>query len=781
MKRAVLGFIFSILGVMTSYAQLSAPNVEAVYGGRILGITGYALTADSSRIFISTESANSLFYADILTSSAIPPAITFNALPSVDANDDYGSGVQLIKAHSSSGYLFFAHNTEGLMKTTISATTPDAVTSGFIADMQFVGDTLIYLNANQIHALTVDGAGNTTPYLSNISTGVVGPQQKLDVHPIDGTIYVFAQGTAPQLYKSGDNLAGLTSGTSFSDISPSLSTSVTWKAMGIAPSGRIFIFGDDQLDKYVAYSDDEITWTTNSISGGVAGGVVDFSGDSTSYNVYFAKLYNHNNGEGAWTTFGNVSQETHPNDGGVLVDPVNEDFVYITTDQGIGMSLDAGPNIFEINNGVEAVQVQDFDMTASKNIGWMASKSGVRQVTDFLTAPSWSNALFPQGDGSPYFSIEIDPSDSSFVYAGNVRVYRTVNDGGNWNRLFTPEVAPYNFTGIGTRATAIEVSPYDPNLILASYSVQDTLKGGLFVSYDRGANWSQILIEATVEGYDVDLNDVIFTIEDSDTVVYVGAEYDLDDPQGRSVYRLVKNGTSWAVAQDMNSGGTSTGSLIVASIWDMEMSFTGDTLYAVGTDAGINHPITYYKALNADELWTPLSVSGFPFEEGKTATAASIGGDTLFVGVDNEVYYLKAGDSAWQLGYSYPVGTEINVLYYDELLVGTGTGMFAHFTPGTFVANEEEKEITEDFRLHQNYPNPFNPATNITFELPVATQVQLRVYNLLGQKVSELVNGKMNQGVHTVRFDASGLASGMYIYRLETGQAVLSRKMLLIK
>ena len=66
MKQSVLVFIFMLITGVNVYAQLGTPNVEEVYGGSILGITGYEINPDSVRIFISTESANSLFYADVL-------------------------------------------------------------------------------------------------------------------------------------------------------------------------------------------------------------------------------------------------------------------------------------------------------------------------------------------------------------------------------------------------------------------------------------------------------------------------------------------------------------------------------------------------------------------------------------------------------------------------------------------------------------------------------------------------------------------------------------------
>lgn len=98
------------------------------------------------------------------------------------------------------------------------------------------------------------------------------------------------------------------------------------------------------------------------------------------------------------------------------------------------------------------------------------------------------------------------------------------------------------------------------------------------------------------------------------------------------------------------------------------------------------------------------------------------------------------------------------------------------------VSNETESlEIADKFKLDQNYPNPFNPSTNISFELPSASVVQLKVYNLLGQEVASLVDGRLNSGNHSVNFDASKLSSGVYIYRLSSGGMSYSRKMILVK
>ena len=89
-------------------------------------------------------------------------------------------------------------------------------------------------------------------------------------------------------------------------------------------------------------------------------------------------------------------------------------------------------------------------------------------------------------------------------------------------------------------------------------------------------------------------------------------------------------------------------------------------------------------------------------------------------------------------------------------------------------------DVPADYHLG-NYPNPFNPATRITFELPRQAQVRLTVYDIQGRRIRELANGVYGAGRHDVTFDAGGLASGVYIYRLHAGDRQITRKMLLMR
>jgi parallel beta-helix repeat protein len=97
-------------------------------------------------------------------------------------------------------------------------------------------------------------------------------------------------------------------------------------------------------------------------------------------------------------------------------------------------------------------------------------------------------------------------------------------------------------------------------------------------------------------------------------------------------------------------------------------------------------------------------------------------------------------------------------------------------------AKETEKEIIPtEYYLYQNYPNPFNPVTTIKYDLPNTSDVSLIIYDILGRKVKELVNTKQQAGRYEIQFNASNLASGVYIYQLLAEKYLSSRKMILLK
>jgi hypothetical protein len=121
---------------------------------------------------------------------------------------------------------------------------------------------------------------------------------------------------------------------------------------------------------------------------------------------------------------------------------------------------------------------------------------------------------------------------------------------------------------------------------------------------------------------------------------------------------------------------------------------------------------------------------------------------------------------------------------------GAAFGIFAALANGTVVefpsiitdiSAGDFNTIPETFVMEQNYPNPFNPSTTISFSIPKAENVSLKIYNILGSEITTLVSENLNAGSYQVNFDASNLASGTYIYQITAGKFNQVRKMNLIK
>ncbi|MBE0570729.1 MAG: T9SS type A sorting domain-containing protein [Ignavibacteriaceae bacterium] len=102
-------------------------------------------------------------------------------------------------------------------------------------------------------------------------------------------------------------------------------------------------------------------------------------------------------------------------------------------------------------------------------------------------------------------------------------------------------------------------------------------------------------------------------------------------------------------------------------------------------------------------------------------------------------------------------------------------------TVPTNVEDENKSNIPTEYSLSQNYPNPFNPSTNIGFRISDRGYVSLKVFDILGNEVVTLVDEEKEPGVYEVQFDASNLSSGIYYYKLVSGNFIETKKMVLIK
>jgi alpha-tubulin suppressor-like RCC1 family protein len=155
--------------------------------------------------------------------------------------------------------------------------------------------------------------------------------------------------------------------------------------------------------------------------------------------------------------------------------------------------------------------------------------------------------------------------------------------------------------------------------------------------------------------------------------------------------------------------------------------------------------------------------------QGLTGIVELTGGGTHTLAVKND-------GTVWAWGYNLngQLGNGTNTEYYTLPVKVSGTWQ-------AMTSVGKQKNLLTGFALEQNYPNPFNPTTTISYTLPASGFVVLTVYDILGRKITSLIESVQAAGEHQINFDASSLPSGVYVYRLQAGEHVSARKMILQK
>ncbi|HGY55592.1 MAG TPA: T9SS type A sorting domain-containing protein [Caldithrix abyssi] len=169
--------------------------------------------------------------------------------------------------------------------------------------------------------------------------------------------------------------------------------------------------------------------------------------------------------------------------------------------------------------------------------------------------------------------------------------------------------------------------------------------------------------------------------------------------------------------------------------------------------------------------WITIDWYGWKLVEWKLSDPNSVGS---WISSNEELTGSKFRIDSFQFGHEDSVGAVSGKLYFDNFRLVKKTSELVGI-------EEEGGNIPLTYQLKQNYPNPFNPITSIEYQLAEAGQVFLTVYNILGERVTELVKEYQPAGRYKVFFDGSRLASGTYIYRLQVNGTVLNKKMLLLK
>jgi hypothetical protein len=251
------------------------------------------------------------------------------------------------------------------------------------------------------------------------------------------------------------------------------------------------------------------------------------------------------------------------------------------------------------------------------------------------------------------------------------------------------------------------------------------------------------------------------------------------------IFRSTDGGSTW---HEVNAG--------LTSLYVRSLAASGSSLFA-GTYDGV------FRSSNGGDAWYPLA----PFGANPVVWSFAVSGMSVFAGKDDGVFLSTNNGDQWievnaGLSNRYIVTLAIA---QEHLFAGTGDGHAWRRPLSQMITSADpfKNELPHGFSLCQNYPNPFNPSTTIRYELPSLLMVRLSVYDILGREVAVLVNEWQDAGVYEVKFsagsgsspagpedwgkharsggDATGLATGMYFYRIQAGEFTQSRKLILSK
>ncbi|MCW8805244.1 MAG: YCF48-related protein [Ignavibacteriaceae bacterium] len=394
------------------------------------------------------------------------------------------------------------------------------------------------------------------------------------------------------------------------------------------------------------------------------------------------------------------------------------------------------------------------------------------RVTDPVTSTSDAECLFFVDENVGYVFGVLDDG------------YKTTDGGNTWSVLTTGETSTfYNcyFTDantgwvVGSSGTLIHTtdggatfSPQDPNNTSTLYGITMLNNNVGYISGSSGR-----VRRTTDGGVTWDTVDVGYT---GVTLYSVSFKDENNGMTGGSVgrtYYTTDGGTTW----NFDNTGMST----IYEVYVEKSSTDTAAVYAVGTNS--------YVMKNFHTV-VPVELASF---------SASVNGNNVTLSwmtateLNNSGFSVerKTGEESWtELGFIQGHGTTSETQVYTFIDKDLVSGIYNYRIKQIdfngsykFYDLKEEVDISapNSYDLSQNYPNPFNPATKIKYSVPVEGLVNIAVFNILGEKVADLVNSVQKAGNYELTFNATNLASGMYIYRMESGNYVSIKKMMILK
>ena len=332
--------------------------------------------------------------------------------------------------------------------------------------------------------------------------------------------------------------------------------------------------------------------------------------------------------------------------------------------------------------------------------------------------------------------VEIVDDKNIYVSSYSGGIFHSKDMGFNWTRI-----------NVATQSSGVSwiLSTKEQKLLFESLFDQK----GLYQSQENNSTWKLI---------NNSLHNLSKPISDSKNNYYTSDMFD--------IYKSADNCNSWQILSNLK--------------YHLAMGFylnTDNTLYAT-TSNGL------YSSTDQGESWS-LFVKPLPHPLGnkQTEQIAVVSKDRILVATDNGIYESQNCGLTWNLCYDELLGKRVL-----KFLKTNDGALYSVLENGVYKYEltteiSDKLNIPSEFALSQNYPNPFNPETTISYKVQAASQINLKVYDVLGNEVATLVNEYKQPGSYNFQFSIRNyqLTSGVYFYRLIAGNFNQTKKMILMK
>lgn len=351
------------------------------------------------------------------------------------------------------------------------------------------------------------------------------------------------------------------------------------------------------------------------------------------------------------------------------------------------------------------------------------------------------------------------------IYAGTIDkgIYVSSDNGNNWIKTSLNNITVWTFAAIGNtlyagtdgsgvfqstnNGSSWTQTSLNNKSVLCLATIGDnifagTVFNGIYLSTNKGTSWTQTSIN----------NKQVLAITTLDNNLYAGIAQE-------GIYKSTNMGTNW-----------------------VKTSFPGDAWSFAKTDTILFAGAFYggvYLTTNRGTSWSVVALNGI------TAYSMAASENNIFAGTYQSGIYLSEnrGTNWHEINQGLPVSITVKSIQIKDEFVFAGTeqGVWRRLMSEITGVEIFSSDVPINFFLHQNYPNPFNPSTTINFSIPQPCFVYIKVYNVLGIEVAEIVKENKSAGNYSVLFNANNLSSGIYFYHFQAGNFIDSKKFVLIK